>query len=294
MDFTQVAAYFNRDNLDHYDFTTGSWVLGSFPAQVKQSDGFISIWNRPTRKRMLYTAKGVSIPSSVIRVPSTQEIYMVGHSFGDSHRDTHYRTLTGLHQSAGTALHYRKTPAENAGIKGWAVEVLVKTTFADGELRSVNESQDNRLLNYGNYFLFLPSNTDVRRHDTVLFQGTTHYVLEVYHDSGMVCARSTVEPDARVNFVYQSMGSSSYNPNTQTAGVSYTSYNATGIIKPAEVKDIKSSEVTRNRITVRLLESFISFQPKIGDKVSYLGKVHTVDFVSRDAGLEEWSLEACQ
>lgn len=293
MDFVQAAAYFDRQEFDSYNFTTEAWELNTFKGQLKRSDDFITIWNRPTRKRMLYTAANVTIPSPVIRVPSTQEVYMVAHSFGDSHANSHYRTLRALHQSAGTALQYRKTPVENAGIKGWAVESLIATTFADTELRSVNEGQEAQLLNYGSFFVFTPSNTSLRRHDSLLLNGTRYYVIETYVDSGMICARATTTPDERVNFQYISIGNPVYNTATQSVSSTDTTYNTTGKITPLLMSEIKNSDITKARIRVQLLESFISYTPKVGDKVAYLSTTYTVEIVQRDAGLEEWVLQAC-
>lgn len=292
MDIVQAAGYFDRQYFDAYDFSTESWELNVFTGQLKRADDFVSIWNRPTRKRMLYTAKDVVIPSTVIRLPTTQEIYMVGHGFGDSFSNVHYRTTTGLHQAAATMQVYRKTPVEVLGVKGWATNTLVKTTFGDLELRSVGEGQEASLYNYGSFFLFSPSDSQIARHDTVVLEGTTYYVFEVYVDSGFRCARVSSQPDERVNFTYTSVGSQVYNPATQTTSSTDTTYNTTGKIKPLIVQDLKNSDVVRDRVQVMIIDTFISYTPKIGDKIAYLGTTYTVEIVQRDAGLEEWILMA--
>ena len=292
MDLLQAAQYFDTLSFDAYNFTTESWEISAFEGQLKRADDFISIWNRPTRKRMLYTPPSVTIPSSVIRVGTTGETFLVGHVAGDSHANVHYRNLCGLHQVDGRAVQRRKTPAETLGVKGWAVEATVKNTFADIELRSVNEGQETQLLNYGNYFMFMPYDADVRRHDTIEVASVRYYVLDVYVDSGMRCARATAQPDERVNFVYTSVGSPVYSTATQTISSTNTNYNATGKVVPLLSQDLRNSEVTRNRVKVMILESFISFTPKIGDLVSYLGSQYKVEIVQRDASLEEYILLA--
>ena len=292
MDFAQAAAFFDCQNFDHYDFNTSSWVENSFTGQIRRADDFTSIWNRPTRKRMMFTAPSVTIPSSVVRVSNTLEIYLVAHGFSDTHANSSYRVLTALHQSAGSTVHNRKTPVEVLGVKGWATESLVANTFSDVELRSVNESQESRLLNYGNYFIFTPSDTDLRRHDTLVLDGTAYYILESYKDSGMVCARATIEPDERVDFVYVAKGTEVYDTSTQTTSSVDVLYNTTGKIKPLMSQDLKNSDVIKDRVQVMLLESYISYEPKVNDLVRYLGKDYSVDMVQRDAGLEEWTLLA--
>lgn len=292
MDFQQTAKFFDQQNFDRYNFTTSSWNLNAFKGQLKRGDEFVTIWNRPTRKRMLYVASGVST-GEVIRVPHTGEVFMVGHASGDVHANVHYRSLVGLHQSAGVAVQRRKTPVESLGVKGWAAETVVKTTFGDVELRSVNEGQEAQLINYGNYFMFLPVNTVLHRHDTVTLNSVVYYVLEVYPDSGLMCARVSAQPDERVNFVYTSVAAQTYNTASQTvtAGAD-TNYNVTGKVVPLVFEDLKNSDVFRNRVKVMILTSFISFTPKMLDKLTYLGVTYTVEVVQRDAGLEEWQILA--
>lgn len=292
MDFSQSAAFFDLQNFDAYNFNTGSWASSAFKGQMKRADDFVSIWNRPTRKRMLFTHPDEEITSSVIRVPSTGEIFMVAHTSGDTFKNVHYRNLSGLHQVLGTAVHRRKTPVVTAGVKGWAVESVVRNTFADFELRSVNESQEMQQLNYGSYFMFMPSDTYLQRHDTVELNSKRYYVLEPYLDSGLVCARVSLQPDERVNFVYTSKGAPSYNTSTQSVTSVDTPYNVTGKITPFIQQDLKNSDVIKDRVKVMILESFISFTPKINDVIAYLGTSYRVEIVQRDASLEEWVLVA--
>ena len=238
MDITQGAKFFDRQSFDSYNFSTSSWQLSVIKGQLKSSDKFVSIWNRPTRKRMLYSAPGQLQEATVIRVPSTQEIFMVGTSQKDSISNRAYREITGLHEISGFAQVLRKTPVVVSNIKGWAVESLVRTSFADVELRSVNESQDKELINYGHFFLFMPSDEPLKRHDSVRVYDTktlttqTYYVLEVYLDSGYKCARVTVKPDERINFTYISVGEQEYDDATQQVSSTDVTYNVTGKISP--------------------------------------------------------------
>lgn len=293
MDITQAAKYFDRQKFDAYNFGASAWVLAAFTGQLKSADTFVSIWNRPTRKRMLYTAPDQVPTSTVIRVPTTGEIFMVGTSQKDSIMDTSYRVVCGLHRVAGVAQVNRKTPVEVAGVKGWAVNALVRNSFGDVELRSVNESQDRELTNYGHFFLFMPSDEALQRHDTVTLNGATYYVLEVYPDSGYITARVTANPDERVDFTYTSKGVETYNPATQSVSSADTLYNVTGKITPVSSEDVPNSEILKERVNVMLLESFISFEPKVADKLTYLGKTYTVEKVERNAILSEWYLVAC-
>lgn len=293
MDITKAAKYFDRQDFDAYDFNTASWVPAAFRGQLKSSDTFVSIWNRPTRKRMLYCAPGQQPTSSVIRVPTTGEMFMVGTVQKDSIMNTSYRMVVGLHTIRAVAQVNRKIPVVNAGIKGWAVNTPIRTSFGDVELRSVNETQDQELANYGHFFLFMPSDEDLQRHDTVTIQGVQYYVLEVYPDSGYTAARVTSHPDERVDFVYVSKGVGAYNPATQSVSSSDTSYNVTGKLVPMLSEDVPNQDILKERVRVMLMDSFISFDPKVDDKITYLGKTYTVDKVERNSILSEWYLTAC-
>jgi hypothetical protein len=241
---------------------------------------------------MLYCAPGQMPTSSIVRVPSTGEIFLVGTPHQDSIQNTAYRAVLSVHSSAGSATVVRKIPAVTLGIKGWAVDTLIRNTFADVELRSVNESQQATLLNYGNYFLFMPHDEPLQRHDVVTLNAISYYVLEVYKDSGFTSARVTAHPDERVNFTYTSVGAQTYNTSTQTVTSSNTTYNVTGKIVPEISQEIVNSEVITEALKVMLLDSFISFVPKVGDLINYLNKTYTVFKVERNSILSEWNLEA--
>lgn len=293
MDIVRAARAFDKQVFDEYNYTTSSWELATFTGQYKLADVFLSIYNRPGRKRMLYCAPDQLPTKTVIRVPSTGEIFMVGNVQQDSYQNTAYRAVVGLHHSAvGPASVSRLTPAVTLGIKGWATSSLVRNTFADAEMRSVNERQDEELVNYGHYFLFLPSDEDLRRHDTVTIGSQVFYVLETYIDSGIIYARATIRPEERVNFVYTSVTSESHNVSTQVTSETTVTYNTTGKVVPLAAEDIPNSEVLSQWLRLMVLDSFISYTPKVNDRVTYLGEVFTIQKVERDSILDEWYLTA--
>lgn len=293
MDIVRAARAFDKQVFDEYNFATSSWELETFTAQYKLADVFLSIYNRPGRKRMLYCAPDQIPTKSVVRVPSTAEIFLVGNVQLDSYANTMYRAVIGLHHAAvGPASVSRMTPSVSAGIKGWATSTLVRNTFADAEMRSVNERQDEELTNYGHYFLFLPSDENLQRHDTVTIGSKVFYVLETYVDSGIIYARATIRPEERVNFVYTSVTGESHDVATQTTTETTVTYNTTGKVVPLAAEDIPNTEVLSQWIRLMVLDSFISYTPAVNDRVSYGGLRYTVQKVERDSILDEWYLTA--
>lgn len=292
MDILQAARFFDLQDFDTYNFVGSSWVLNAFKGQLKRADQFVSIWNRPTRKRMLFTAPDQVPSASVIRCPATGEIFLVGTTQKDSHANTQYRTITGLHMSAGTAVLKRRAPVGPSNDPGWAVQSTVITTFADAELRSVDEGQNYVVTNYGHFFLFLPKDTPAQLHDTLELDGKTYYILELYVDSGFLAARGTTMPDERTDLVYKTVGAPVYSPATQTNSPAVVSYNVTAKATLLKSDQLLPNEITLETIEVLIDEAFIGVEPKKNDQIVYLGKTYTVKEVSRNAILTEWKLRA--
>jgi hypothetical protein len=289
MDIFQTARYFDIQAFDVYDFGTGLWLERSVSGQLKKTDTFTEIWNRPTRKRLLTCAPGEEPSSPLLRVPETGEIFMVGASHKDVW-DGYYRFVAGLHLVQGTAVVHRRAPAGPSNDPGWAVDTVIANTFGDAELRSASENQDNSIEHYGSYFLFLPINTSLNRDDTVVIGSRSYFVLEYYIDSGLISARATTEPDDRINVTYVSLGAETYDSTTQQNTVAETSYNVTGRVKPLEEKRSDDENVLETKLKFMIRKSWIGVEPKIDDRITIGGKTSRVSNVAQNALLDEWYL----
>ena len=89
----------------------------------------------------------------------TGEIFMIGAMQPDAHDNTHYRNIYSMTIPNGVATVYRKAPAGPANNPGWAVQDTVETTWADVELRSLNENEDTALIHHGHFVVTLPINS---------------------------------------------------------------------------------------------------------------------------------------
>ena len=178
MEFSAVAKKFDTVSFDAYDFVSGFWNSNQLKGQLKEADDFVTIYNRVTRKRMLHTAPQEVIGSSVIRVSTTQEIYMVGTPQSDILHEAAYRQINGLHKPSGPAVHRRLTPVEVLGVSQWATNATIRNTFADYELRSVDENQNTKIDNFGQFFLFCPGDESLQRQDTVEVDGQVFFVID--------------------------------------------------------------------------------------------------------------------
>lgn len=292
MDISQVAAYFDLQSFDEFDFNSSSWLVNSFKGQLKLADKFIAIWNRPTRNRMIYVAPDQEPASSVVRVSNTGDVLMLKTAQRDTHADNHYRTVIGGHLSAGAAVVKRLLPVGPPENPGWAVQAVILNTFADVELRSVNENTDRELLAYGHFFMFLPRGTGLMDHDTVVLNGKDYYVLETYIDSGLEAARVTARPDERVNMVYTSLGAPVYDENTSEMTRPETNSNVTGKITIRKIVEEENSEIPRKVVEVLVRKPFIGLIPKIGDKITFQGFTYVINSVGENSLRDEWLLGA--
>lgn len=291
MDLRKAAGYFDRQPFDTYDFGTSSWVSRAFKGQLKLADNFVSIYHRPTRKRMLYCTPANAPVASVVRCSDTLEVFMVGTAQQDAANASAYRSVIGLHR-AEPATVYRKTPQDNEGVLGWAIEEVLEQTFADKELRTLNENQDQKLIAEGNYFMWLPSDSAVDRYDTVLLAGERYLVLEVYTDAGYRACRVTHRPDERRDIMFYKVGAPVYNPATQTNTPTRTPYQLTAKVMPVVREDRESGDLHRDEIKVMALESFMSFTPDINDEVTVDGRTYRVQEAEADSLTREWCIRA--
>ena len=291
MELSDAASFFDTVSFDTYDFVSGFWNSNQFIGQLKEVDDFVTIYNLPTRKRMLHTAPQEVIGSSVIRISDSEEIYMVGTGQSDILDNTAYRRVNGLHTPQGAAIHRRLTPVEVLGVSQWAVNTVIRNTFADVELRSVNEDQNTKIDNYGQFFLFCPGDETLERQDTVEVRGKIYFVIESYFGSGLACARVTLHPEERRNFVYKFRSGSAYDPNTQTTAPTFTSYNTTGKITSTSA-DASMKDEVGERLEIMLHDRFISFQPQLKDEIVFNGLTYRISKRKRNSILSEWYLTA--
>ena len=292
MDLFMAAKYYDLVDFQNYNFSTSSWGT-TFKGQLKRGDQFLSIYHRPTRKRMMYTDGVANFPSSpVVRVVTTGEVFMVGALQPDVHDNTHYRNIYSLTLPNGVAKVYRKAPVGPSNDPGWAVQSLVETTWADVELRSLNENEDTALLHNGHFVVTLPNNSIVEPLDTIEIGGNlgqTYYILERYIDSNLVNARAVARDDELVNFVYKSHTGQTY--ANQTVTQTYTNYNVTGRVAPVELEE-QINGITANSIKVFIKTSWIGVIPKLKDVLVYGGQDFQVKTIKRDPLTTEWHIVA--
>jgi hypothetical protein len=224
--------------MDGLDLLTGAFSPGAFVGRMEVVDRFLSNFNKPLRRRMLFSAPDVVFPESkTFRHPGTGDVYLLGQSRSDAIAGQPHLQLTVCHLvtnvtngSAGLATLYRKTPVGPESDPGWLVEQEVTKGFIDLEFRTSSNEADTYELKIGNYYAFMPSYVQAEEWDFVELNGTRYRVVDAFSDSGMTGLRVDKEEDARGDFLLHHAGVRTYNRTTHAYEVISTPYQVTGVI----------------------------------------------------------------
>lgn len=228
------------ESFDGWDDATQSFVPGAFVGRIEVADRFLSNFNKPLRRRMLFTAPDVVFPASrTFRHPGTGDVYLIGQSRQDA-------TATGgnphimltvchlvteeLNGSSGLATVYRKAPSGPETDPGWLVDSVLGRAYMDIEFRTSAAEPETYEVRVQNFFGFLPRHLVCEPWDFIELQGRRYRVVDTFADSGLAGVRVDQEEDPRQNFVLHSEGQRTYNRVTHEYDVTAAAYNVTGTI----------------------------------------------------------------
>jgi hypothetical protein len=292
MDLMRSRGYFDSASFDAYNFGASDWNLAAFKGKLDLANPKISLMDKGTRRRMLFVSPGQEPTSTVIRCAPTGQIFLIGQQSRDMLRGVYYRDVVSLHEALGAATINRRAPTGPSNNPGWAVSSLVESTFADYEMRSDNENQQDQVTQWGSFNITLPSDSTIQEHDTLTVGGRTFFIFEVYRDSGFAACRATDRPDDRYDIVYRSNAGSVYNTATLVAAPSYTDYNVTAQLTPFKDIETEDSATTREQLKVMIKGTWIGVTPKLQDAITYKGQKYIVTKVAQNMLQDEWHLVA--
>ena len=293
MDIGQAANFFNKDRFDAYDFVSKLWDIGAVEGKLKYAPESFSVNDLATRKRMLFTVPGMSPNSSVIRAQNLDQIFLVEGEKGDLFNNEHYRSMYNLHQAMGAAEVWRRAPVGPANDPGWALSTKIEDTFADVGFDRVPTDQERVVHQYGLHTVYLPSDSQVARQDTVVLLGKIYFLFDVYQEQGLMVARATVRPDPRRNIIYRVITPGVYDPVTMTPGSTSTNYNVTAQIDPIDMSELSEMNILKDSIKVLIDVLWIGVTPKINDEIVALGKTYKVEKITQNTILDQWEIIAC-
>lgn len=239
MNLKAIALRKAKESMEAWDEATESFVPGSFTGRIDLTDRFLSNFNKPTRRRMLFTANETAFPPSLtFRHPGTLDVYLLGIRRQDALEGQPYLALTVCHLvtdepggSSGLATITRKLPQGPASDPGWLVETTFAKAFLDMEFRTSANEQGTSDLKIENYYAFIPRHIQCEPWDFIELHGRRYRVVDTFADSGFSGLRIDLEEDTRKDFVLHLSGVPTYDQTQHQYSYGDVDYNVTGVME---------------------------------------------------------------
>lgn len=284
MNLRKIAASFETTKFDAWNESTELFVADSFTGKIRSVDRFLSNFNRPTKRRLLGLGPSVTLPASnTIRDPATGEIYFIGELRQDSEQGAAYDQVGVLHKTTAIATVSRRAPTGPSNDPGVLVATQIGKHYADVELRSASETEEQENDFEGNYFLMMPPHADLEEWDEVTFKSDVYMVKTPYFDSGFRFARAVKREDPRKDFTYYFRDTGvAYDTATRVVAEGFTSYSITGFALELEREDLNYTPLKANKIKIVVKQSHIGIVPSVEDELLWDGQRYKVAGVSQD------------
>ena len=287
MFLNRIATWKAHEPLEAWDEATETFLPDQMLGRIDLTDRFLSNFNKPLRRRMLYSDPAEAKPASqVIRHPGTGDVYILGQTRGDAVEGSHYLNLTVCHLvtdtphgSSGLATLYRKAPAGPPDNPGWLVEQQVGRAFTDLEFRTSANEPEMYEEKIANFFAFLPAHVKLQEWDFLELHGERYRVVDTFADSGLSGLRVDREPDVRVDFVITGASSRVYDKANHRYVDTPVSANVTGVIVSEHGFSTWAAEST-DYIDVSIEQEHIGFEPKPDMRLELDGYSRLVTSVS--------------
>lgn len=291
----QVAQRWQGPTIEVWDAETDSFLASDISCRLSVVDRFLSTFNRPTRRRMLYHDPAAALPASrVIRDVVSGEVFMAGQTRLDAMTGKAYGALTILHLAteephgtSGRCRVVRKVSEGPADDPGWLVDKQVELTWCDTEYTGASTETGAYDLKIAGHIVFLPQCVSLERWDMLHVNGMVLRVMNVYGDSGFTGARVDQEADERVNFVIRTNEGKRYDHETLRYVDDARDYNVTGIVTKGH-RYSGATEDSDDYIDVVVETRHIGFVPKPDMVLAHAGREWTIKSVDVPANGEQY------
>ena len=301
MHLNKIAQARMNERLSSWDGE--KFVRNAFRGRITLTDRFLSIYNRPTRKRQLFVRPGTKLPETyVMQHPSSGDIYMIGQGRMDARDNVDggkaYVDMYMIHLctpvaggTSGLAVQTRKAPKGPPENPGWLVEEVVGETFIDMEFRTSSAEEGVYDTKTENFYAWTPITVEAEQQDFFTLNGINYRVVDTFTDGGLRGLRLDREPDNRVDFEITVDGPPVFNPVTYEMEASKETYEVTGTVRSKTELALWRTEVrTAPQIEVIIEERHIGFVPKPNMVIKYQGLERTVRDVTTQAGERQYTL----
>lgn len=299
MFLAEIAQRHMNEDFIGWDKDTHEFNVEPFTGRLGPTDRFLSIYNRPVRKRQLQVRPETELPSSgVCFHPATKEVYLLGSRRQDARGDVDggspYVEIVMAHLvtgtpggSSGLAVHTRKQPVGPADDPGWLEEVEIQKTYLDMEFRTSSAEAGLVDTKIENFYAWASLIVEVNQDDTFHLEGITYRVVDSFTDMGLRGMRLDRMPDTRVNFVITRKQEPYFDRSINAFVSSDRDYNVTG--KVTDDYNI-AHWVSNDNIKVVIDRDHIGFTPTEGLVISYQGRQRAVESVYTQDGERQFTL----
>lgn len=296
-----IAQRYMTEKFDGYDQPSNSFLPNTFQGRIDLTDRFLSIYNRPTRKRQLFVKPEENLPESMVfRHPKTGDVYIIGQGRKDARGDIDdgnpYVMLCMLHLvnensmgSSGVCTQTRRIVEGPADDPGWLVDVVISRPYLDMEFRTNTSEAGMYESKVANYYAWMPLITEVKQWDVLTLHGEKYRVVDSFTDMGMRGLRLDKEADPRVDLVIHT-SKRTYNKVTHEYEEVKRDYNVTGIVPDNTEMATWAGDRESSQISVIFEFDHIGFKPEPNTKISFQGRVRTIKSVITQAGEKQYKV----
>ena len=296
MFLNKIAQKNLREKFDAYNDVDDVFVCNEFQGRIDLTDRFLTIYNRPTRKRVLFSKPCEPLPASgIMRHPGTGEIYIIGIPRQDSRWDVAggdpYIKISMLHMvtpngaTAGQAVHTRKV--FEGPDQDWLATEQLGAKFMDVEFRTSATEVDVALGTIENYFAWLSPTAKIETFDILTISGVDYLVLDVYSEMGMCALRVAKRKDPRIDLLIHRT-SRVFNETSMEYETTKVAEKVTGMVP--EYNDTAPWNLKESESMVVIDTDHIVFEPENGMEVTLMGRKLTIKSVFLQTNEKQWRL----
>lgn len=296
MFLNQVATHYLAPVFEMLDPVTRQWGQ-TLNGRLDATDRFLSNYNRPTRKRMMYLDFAEDASAyDVARHKLTGEIYLLGVERRDQQLGSPTIQLLICHlatpgKSAGVATVQRSTVLGEGDDLGWVQMVDDGEAYIDLELRTTSVEPGSSESEIGRYYCFSEAQKDFFPGDRLELNGTPYVVDDAAYDSGFRMLRLTARDVHWVHTVFRWQGADRVY-NRDTGQFDSTSYerNVSGLwVSDTDAYEGFATSVSDSS-KFRVQKEHIGFTPTPGMKVTIASRERTVTTVGQEEYRGQWIL----
>jgi hypothetical protein len=297
MNLRRISKHFDSEEFERLDPVTRIWG-NPFVGRLAVTDRFLSNFNRPTRKRMLYTDFDSDLEQfDVIRHIVTGDVYLIGVARKDTFKLAkttqllicHMVTPNGL--SAGLAEVIRPEVNGSGDDLGWVTMTPVGTAYVDLELRATSAEPGSKDVHIGSYYAWTESHWPFKDGDKFVVNGQHYIVEETAYDAEIQHLRVISRDQNYTNAVFD-LGAVSkvFDPVTRRFVETVGTRNVSGLLTNLHNSNDGYERDAADYAELRINLNHIGFEPKPGMKVQLAvnDKFYTVSYVGQSEHRKQW------